>query len=572
MVPTPVVVWDFSASEEGLVTEGEIPQWAWGRSTTSPVPVWKTRLAGPYLNDGTDSLILDLPDLAAYARPVLVVRHQWEILPGDRGNVEIDTGSGWRTFVPVYGLPDPSGFVGDSGGTVSSSFRLDGLSGAPRVRFLFSADETFSAAGWTIEGISLYDGDATPPRVEPLEIPVDTQDRLGPYPVRVTVEDDTAVSRVEIVVRVDGGTPFRVSATPVDGAWVAGIPAQFPGSFVEWHAEASDGALDARWPAVAEASFRVYLPPPTGLRADGRLVGQSLYLGWDALRVSGLTGYEVDDSAEGPRITTSEPHAVLPVTVAGDHEIRVRGLFGEGVGDWCEPLPLEIEVPRLESVSPAVVERGDLVHVDFAGSSLYLTDAAMMEPGPGISVRDLRVLDVGRASAVLEIAADAEPGPRDVVVSSAWGLWTFPGALTVGTDSPAEILSIAPSTLEQGGSADVIVIASQPFAGPLTQISTDPGIVATFDDPDGAKLVLAVVAGSGANPGTHELVLDDGVRWWTIPIEVTERTLSQQTCSHTGPPTGMAAFAALIAVLQRRSTRSMRAATTKSASDSAPIA
>lgn len=568
MVPVPILVWDFSASDGGLVTEGEIPQWDWGLSTTSPVPVWKTRLAGPYLNDGTDSLILELPDLGGYARPVLVVRHQWEIVPGDRGIVELDAGSGWRTFAPVYGLPDPSGFIGDSAGTVSSSFRLDGIEGSPRVRFLFSADESFSAAGWTIERIALYDGDATPPRVEPLEIPVDTQDRIGPYRVRVTVEDDTEVRRVDIVVRIDGGTPFRVAAVPMDGAWVAGIPAQSAGSFVEWHAEASDGALDARWPESNEASFRVYLPPPTGVRAEGRLVGQSLYLGWDPLTVTGLTGYEVDDSAESARTVTADPHAVLPVTVAGTHEVRVRGLFGDGVGDWSEPLSLEIEVPRLDSVSPGVVERGDLVHVDLAGSSLYLTDETVMEPGSGISVRDLRILDVGRASAVLQIASNAEPGPRDVVLSSAWGLWTFPGALTVGTDNPAEILSIEPSEVAQGGTAEVIVIASQPFAGPLSQISTDPGIVATFDDPEGAKLVLSVVAGSGANPGVHDLVLDDGVRWWTIPIEVTERTVSQQGCAHAGG-TGTAAFAALIVMLQRRS---RRAASTKSASDSAPIA
>jgi hypothetical protein len=572
VIPAPIALWDFTVSDGGLSTEGDVRQWQWGSAAVGRDTVWKTRLFGSYLNDGSDALLVDLPAIAALTRPVLVVSHSFDILAGDRGVVQVDDGAGWRTLTPVYGYPSSAGFVGASGGQVASSFLLDGVGPEARLRLWFASDAAGAASGWSISSLAVYDGDMTPPRLEPIAVPTDTANAVDAYVVQLAAQDDVGVLSVVVRVQVDGGTPFSVYATETATGWIARLPPQALGATISWRAEATDGVQTTRWPPEEESSFRVFLPPPSGVVVDVGRVAQQLGVRWDPLEIDGVDGYEVEDGQSGERWSTATPSITLPLTSSGSHPIRVRGRLLDGDGDWSAPVSTHVEVPRLFAVTPAALRRGELVRVELRGESLYLGSRSSLDVGLGVRAVDWAVTDVNSANAVLEVAPDAAVGPRDLVLTSAWGRWVFSDAVAIDASAPAGIVSIAPEALLQGETVTVAVRASEAFGPSVVEVGADPALLVVPSVPDGASVTLEVAVGPRATPGTHQIILDDGVRWWAVPVTVVERTVQQRTCAHVDAGVGglgYLAFAVAFWRFARRQSRSICRASATSRSVSA---
>ena len=68
-----VVLWAFAQDNGNAVSSGDAGQWEYAVPTSGPGgsdPMWATQASGPYLNDATDHLELNLPDLSGTGAPV----------------------------------------------------------------------------------------------------------------------------------------------------------------------------------------------------------------------------------------------------------------------------------------------------------------------------------------------------------------------------------------------------------------------------------------------------------------------------------------------------------------------
>jgi hypothetical protein len=211
------------------------------------------------------------------------------------------------------------------------------------------------------------------------------------------------------------------------------------------------------------------------------------------------------------------------VTPGDDHVIQVRARYDAGYGDLSTPFDADLEVPLLETLSPSSAWAGETVRIALEGDGLYLLQGATtLSFGEGIAVADLAVTDVRHLTAVLTVAADAVPGPRDVSIGGTWGESVFPGTFSVLDSALAPgIATVAPSSLHQGDKTEITVVATQPF-GELPTVQGDGELVVTgvpsLDAPDTVRFTVAVAG--DAEVGDHTLVLDDATRLWTLPITV----------------------------------------------------
>ncbi|HHO50325.1 MAG TPA: hypothetical protein ENK18_05490, partial [Deltaproteobacteria bacterium] len=129
MAPLLLLTLDLSLSDGALIEAGQTGQWGWADPAAGPTGLgscWGTNPDGPYLHDTIDTLEIPLGDLSGVVRPLLTVRHWYEIAGGDLGVLELDDGTGWRVLDPVFGYPDPAGFVGVSLGYVVHAWDLSG--------------------------------------------------------------------------------------------------------------------------------------------------------------------------------------------------------------------------------------------------------------------------------------------------------------------------------------------------------------------------------------------------------------------------------------------------------------
>ncbi|MCA9571475.1 MAG: hypothetical protein KC656_26740, partial [Myxococcales bacterium] len=288
LLAVPLVVLDFDTSPGPLVEGGDTGQWAWGTPTVGPAGggrTWATVLDGPYLHDTLDWLELPTGSLAGATRPTLELRHWYATAAGDGGLLEIDQGSGWQPFDPYGGYPDPAGFSGASNGWVDTWWDLSGLTPGTRLRLAFRADAAIADDGWFLSRLRVLDGDALPPTLTPVTLPVDTQDLDGPYVVEMDATDDVGVTGVSVWWSADGGAEQEVVATLVTGdRYRAEIPGHPPDTVITWRVEATDGENLATWPSSGTERFRVFLAAPTDLWVElpDRPVVQWLPVSWTA--------------------------------------------------------------------------------------------------------------------------------------------------------------------------------------------------------------------------------------------------------------------------------------------------
>ena len=541
---TVLAMWDFAADDGGL-TSGNGAQWQWGLAEKGPATIgWATRLDRPYLNDTVDTLEVSLPSLSSAVRPRLVLRHTYAFAAGDAGHLEVEDGNGWRAVAPAYASEVT--FRGDSGGWTESAWWLDDLGDGARARLVFVSDTTGADEGWFVAEARVVDGDAVPPRITPIAVPVDTQDvNLGAR-VEVAAEDDVALVGVELAYSLDGGPLATLPmADRGDGTFVADLPAVALGTSVGWHVRARDTENVARWPSESDASFRVFLAAPEALTGpSGRVIGDEVTLSWSAPPSPWpVAAYEVFAVGEDtPLAATGGLAAAVPVAGPGPYGFEVAAVYDLGGGDLVSgdrspPVWIDAEVPRLIRVDPGVLRAGETRRIRVLGDALYLSAAdAALDLGPDVEVLDVTMVDVSRLDAVVWVAPDATTGPRALDLTGAWGTSTHESALRI-EGSASSALAVVPSALVQGWSGTIEVTAPDDFAGPLRRADDDAGLVASAVGSRGSRdATLSVAVSRRAAVGAHRLWFDDGARWWSVDVDVAEANEVGRTCAPGGSP------------------------------------
>ena len=562
----PLWTWDVSETDAGGMVTGE--SWEWGTASDEPfrgATGWSTGLVGAYWNDAEGWLEVPLPEITGLERPVLEVRHAYEILPGDLGAIEVRRDGVWVRSEPMLGYPLVAGFFGSSGGWTDSAIDLTGLGPDPAVRFYFSADALGAAAGWMIAGASLYDGDVVAPRIDPLDLPP-AQTEPGVLSEAIfKIRDDTSVSRANLVWS-EGGTERWIPMSRGAGdTYAVSLPAVSLGEGATWHIVADDGGNQSRWPVSAERTFRCALAAPMDLRGVGeRWFGPSVRLSWSPPEtVLDVPAYRVVDDS-GYSIDTIETETDFPVVQTGVRTWSVAALVDGVPGTYSEPWSAFVEVPTMRSLSPSSAWPGQQVRVELVADGLYF-DASMEEQpervhfGEGVETASLVVVDAHRLRAILRVASTANPGPRTLSIADAFGDRVFDGWFVVGdSESAPHLVSLDPAVLQQGYDGALVVRVSEPFSGPVSVISDDQVLVSP-GEPYGAVVELRVVVSRRARLGRHQVVLDDGQRFWEVEFVISEATVeSGSMCNTSG---GMAGFWSLIGVYAVPRRRARKAST-----------
>lgn len=536
--------YDLASSDGGFQASGTLQQWGWAVPAMAPPgarhePVWSTRPSGNTLNDAEELLTVTLPALVGATRPVLVVEHATELGAGDLGQFELDVGSGFAPVEPIYGYPGGDAFRGSSGGYQVSGVDLTGTPPGSSFRFRFVADASGSGPGWFVRSVRIVDGDPLAPRVSIVTQPADSSDLVGPYTVRVAIEEDFSVERARLFYEV-GGIESVVALSPDAGSWRGDIPAQPPDTVVRWRVEVED----CESTTVLEGDpFRVFLPAPLDLSGPTQphTVARSITLDWEppptALPVE---GYVLEELGSGATFDSAGTTASVLVDPSWEQVFQVRAVYDGVLGDPSEALTLDVEVPELFEVRPDSVYPGEKVYLSLEGQSLYLLQGASSlsfgTGAPEIEVLDWTVLDVDRARALVEVPLSAEAGPREVVLTGTRGTFRFPERLQVRDAGEApRITRVEPDQVEQGEQVEIEIHASRPFGTPV-EVTLDEELVLGGDPQvDGDKLTISVAALGDARSGAHTLVIDDGTRAYDVEIEVTEyRYQGRRTCSAVG--------------------------------------
>jgi len=590
----PIFDWDLASGDGGLTPTGDTLQWSYASAPAAGPgpgePAWGTVPDGSYLNESDDSLGVDLPDLSSATNPHLIVDQWVAVRAGDLSVIEIDDGTGFVEVEPVGGYPSADGFSG----TDSTAARWENVVvpvpsvASARVRLRLVSNALLADDGWYIRSLELLDGDVVPPMVSPVEEPVDTQDVLGPYDVTVDIADDGALLYVQLHHRIDG-----VEQPPIDmnedspGRYTGAIPAPpiGPRSTVEWWVEASDGEQASRYPGHGNASFQIFLAAPENLQADvpERFVGQAVPLAWEPpVSPNAVLDYEVravlgspgcDETGAAP-VSTSAPEAVWPLSgeAISCVEVVARYDVGGGVfGEPSAPLTLGIEVPLLQSLSPERGYAGSVQWVDLVGTSLYLDPARPPELGPGATVTQWQVLDAHHGRLQLALDANLPTGSLDLQLTGLYGEASFPEAFEVDDASDApRILSVTPSSVTQGDDVELVVVASDPWG---TEISVDggadvfttapavrgpapSGTPTNGTDASNTRLVVPLSISTRARLGERTILIDDGVRLWTVPLTVEEyRAPIRQRCEVGVAPGSLGWIVPLVGLMRRRRRR-----------------
>lgn len=512
--------WDLETSDGGFTSYGDTAQWAWGEVRKGPGSgydgrfAWGTGLVADYLNDSVDYLELPPVDLSGASRPILVFVHWYAFGAGDSGTVEVDGGWGWTEAQPVYGYPSVDGWSGASSGWEAVAVDLSTWGDTPRVRLAFSADAAGTAAGWFVDDVGFYDGDVVAPRIASVTALADTEDYEGPYLVRATVEDDVGVEAVELHWSVDGGTEVvSPMADEGDGTWSGVLPGQLPGARVAYHVQATDGVNLQRYPEASDLGFRVYLAAPTELRAAEARVGTTVDLSWSSPdSAHPVRGYRV--YRDGTLVVESTA-TVAAAPVTGDVDtFRVHAVYDAGEGDPSDPVTVAMAVPEVLDLRPATAWPGETVRALLEGRYLLLVEGEVaVEMGEGIAVTGVDVRDVDHAWVEMELAADAVPGPRDLVLESAAGTVTGEGALEVlDAATRPRLTAIEPEVLAQGAIGALTITWTGELAATPT-VDLGEGVVVESVTLEGADTLTVMAAVANDAPlGEREVVVDDGVR------------------------------------------------------------
>lgn len=568
----PLLVSDLQADDGGFIATGAAGQWAWGSVANGPgagfdgTRAWSTGLDRDYLNDTVDYLEIPVPDLTGVAQPTLSFQHWYDIVLGDSGWIEVDTGNGFEVATPLYGYPVATGFVGMSAGWRPVVVDLSPYGVGPRVRLAFEADLASVGDGWTIDKVAFHDGDVAAPQLSGLTDIADTEDLVGPYAVEVVVEDDVATASVTlrwVAGGIEGASAMELIGA---GTWRGEIPAQpsplLPDTLITYWIEASDGVNVSREPASFELDFRVYLPAPTGLTGPlGRVVGSTVPLSWSApASTHELVGYEVLRGGLSV-LEVSDPRADAPL-LGGPASYAVRALYAEGAGDLSAELLVDGVLPTIAEVQPDSAWPGESVRVRVSGAYLLLVDGAVyIDLGAGVQVGAVDVRDVDTAYVDLVLADNAVPGPRALTLRSGSAEpVTLDQAFFVlpGVERP-RLTTIEPDAVRQGDEAELEIrlvgtLAALPTVDLGVGIAVDSVEQVATADGEPALLRVGYTVRADAPLGARTVRVDDGARVFEgVTLEVGDAYASSEgACGVPVSPGAVLALVGLGGVMARR--------------------
>jgi hypothetical protein len=551
----PLLTLDFAVSNGGMTAENGL-QWSWGELSTGPAsegpigPAWATRPDGNYLNDASESLQLPAADISNASRVVMAIDHWYEMDQtgdGDFGWVEVFSDGAWSRVPPAYGYPAASGFTGSSEGWRTDWFVLAPLLDASDIRLVFASDAAVSRSGWYISAISIEDGDPIPPVISDVVEPVDTQDVAGPYPVTATVVDDLTISRVTLLWSVNGGSTKTARMDDLgDGTFTGEIPGADPAAHIAWWIRASDGKNRARWPVDDDAEFRVFLAPPTGLRApdlrpDGGFAGERIELRWtEPQSPHAVDSYFV---YRGVREIASSDIATAMVPVEdGPQTLSVRALYatvvGDFLGDASSALGMTAVVPIVDGLRPSNAWQGDTVRITVEGENLFMSaDLTHLDLGEDVHTQRVDIVDVNHAVFTIFIADDAVVGTREATLVN--GETVLPTGVDFevadGADRP-RLLSVTPARIQQGQRTTLTIQTNVPVA-PDPVVDLGAGLFVEDVRVEDDLVHVGVASASNAPLGDHLIIVDDGTRILDgASVDLRDATSPpKRVCSSMGP-------------------------------------
>jgi hypothetical protein len=547
---TPLHSWDFETGEDGFSPSTGL-QFEWGTFGLLPADPsdgsagWATQIDAHYLNDASDTLAFPFLDLTDASRPILSMLHWFTIEDsdwGDSARLEARHDGAWIRLSPVYGYPSENGFAGASGSWRTDWFDLSGLGPSPELRLAFVSGLSTSFPGWYVDQISIEEGDPVPPLFLNVEGPADTTDLIGPYAVTATVIDDFSFPQLTLFWSTETAPSTAITMSAVgDGLYMAEIPGQPAQTTVNWWIEATDGSNVTAHPDTGTAEFRVALPAPKDLvgldlLSEGRIAASTLSLHWTPPEGEfTVTGYAIDRDDEHIA-STSETSAIVPLK-SGLQALRVSAVFetsdGAVSGDASAPLWVDAALPYIDSLAPKQGWPGDRLRIDLRGDNLYLdaTDVSL-EPGSGISVETLSIIDTNHIRALIAIDATTDGGPRQLYLQTGdTEVRVQPEFQVLVDGSRPQVVAARPPTVRQGAHTTVFIdLGAMPDdAQHSTIIDIGEGIFVESVYPRSTGYDVALVVAANAPLGNHAITVDNGDRLLTgASLEVLDNRLEAQ--------------------------------------------
>jgi len=555
-VASPLYTWDFETDDGGLNTTSGL-QFEWGPFTgadPSTLPGgsgWATGIDTYYLNDAADGLLLPGLDLSGTARPVLGLHHFFSIEDtdlGDSARLETLIDGEWTRLEPVYGYPSERGFAGFSDTWRTDWFDLSGLEDDLQVRLYFVSGLFLNFPGWYIEQIDVVDGDPIPPLFISADGPADTQDLSGPYQVTATAIDDHSFPSLTLFWQENSGEPHSMTMSSLGyGSFEGHIPGQQSGTDVSWWIEASDGVNTTTHPDEGSASFRVALPAPTDLQADdllsdGRIAAEKITLRWASpLSDTPIAGFEIARDSESIASST-EPMATVKLK-SGPQAFTVSARFltdeGLATGDASLPLWVHAALPYVDRIEPKIGWPGDRLRVDLHGNNLYLSEGMVaVEPGTGLNIEELTVIDANHIRSIISINESAEPGTRQFTVTTGnTVVETQPVFTVLSADDRPQVIAARPPTIRQGASTTIFIdlgVATS-ISDHAPEVNLGTGVFVEGVRSRSTGFDVDVVVAIDAPLGDHAIEIDDGERLLTgATITVRDnRPETKRGCSQT---------------------------------------
>jgi hypothetical protein len=277
--------------------------WEWGSPSDGPQEAyhgdncWGTVFAGNYPDMSLSRVVLDGQTVQDEDQVIVRLRHWMQVEEGwDGVNVEmaLNGSDSWQLITPLSGydfntpdnnvLPYTPALTGATDGWESLAFDLTDAThpgDEVRLRLNLFTDTAVTETGWYVDHVE-YLGFQAPSAVE--HQPLGDSENGGQleFPVVAWVNNQGALTRFDLIWRVDGGTAQVLPMQPGDVSHQAVIPGPFWEQTVEYRLEAEgEGGFVAYLPANPEQwlSFRVGVdqtPPQVAfISAPGDVAGWS---------------------------------------------------------------------------------------------------------------------------------------------------------------------------------------------------------------------------------------------------------------------------------------------------------
>ncbi|MFA7330825.1 MAG: T9SS type A sorting domain-containing protein [Candidatus Delongbacteria bacterium] len=279
--------------------------WQWGEPQDGPGAAfdgalcWGTNLTGNYPDMNLSRLVLAEQQVDDEDQVIVRFRHWLSVEEGwDGVNVEyaLNGSATYNLLTPLSGydfntpdnnvLPFTPALTGASAGWESLVFDLTELT-APgdrvRLRLNLFSDTSVTEAGWYVDLLE-YLGFAAPSQIEHEALGDSEDGAQTGFPVEARVNTPAALSRFDLLYRVDGGALQTLPMQAGDDGHVAVIPGPFWEQTIEYRLEAQgEGGFVAYLPANPAEWFQFRVGADQTPPAVSFLQAPTDAAGWTAL-------------------------------------------------------------------------------------------------------------------------------------------------------------------------------------------------------------------------------------------------------------------------------------------------